>query len=188
MARRSGLRASPPNFPQTRLAAPQCREPLSTFAGDQSFEPGVHDRSFLRDTAQSCRLLEQVIVNIQSCPHMYHYASFMHTVSRGRKVEATTLCLSLLVPSNAAIKDEFDLPIQGPAFPSRPSQPIFLRLFGTRIRRQTDSDRGRRRPPQCFVPSTTTTKLAALFLVHPVITWRSSRPSKPLPLQALEPV
>lgn len=58
-----GLRTASPNFPQTRLAAAQCRQSLS-----------VNNSSLLRDTAEPCRLLKQVIVNVQSRPHMYQYA------------------------------------------------------------------------------------------------------------------
>ena len=85
MAGRRRLRPASPNFPQTWLAAAQRRQPLSTLTGDQGFQSGVNDSSLLRDTAEPRRLLEEVIINVQSCPHMYQYASFMHTVSRGRK-------------------------------------------------------------------------------------------------------
>ena len=68
-----------------RLAATQCRQPLSTLTGDQGLQPGVNDSSLLRDTAEPRRLLEQIIVYVQSGPHMYKYARFMHTVQEVRK-------------------------------------------------------------------------------------------------------
>src|SRR5215469_17934145 len=80
----TSLRTASPNFPQMRLAATQCRQPFSTLTGDQGFQPGVNDSSLLRDTAEPCRLLEQVIVNVQSGPHMHKYARFMHTVEEVR--------------------------------------------------------------------------------------------------------
>src|SRR4029077_2090742 len=88
-----GLRTASPNFPQTRLAAAQCRQPLCTLTRDQGFQSGVHDSSLLRDTAEPCRLLEQVIVNVQSRPHVYQYARFMHGFKSVRKVQATALFL-----------------------------------------------------------------------------------------------
>ena len=68
------LRPTSQDFPQTRLATAQCRQPLSTFTGDKGFQSGVNDSSLLRDTTELCRLLEEVIVDVQSRPHMYQYA------------------------------------------------------------------------------------------------------------------
>src|SRR5215469_1981328 len=92
----TSLRTASPNFPQMRLAATQCREPLSTFTGDQSFQPGVNDSGLLGDTAEPCRLFEQFVVNVQCRPHMHKYARFMHTV------KGSETCGHSTFPSNSS--------------------------------------------------------------------------------------
>jgi len=47
---------------------------LALSRGDKGFQSGVNHSSLLSDTAEPCRLLEKVIVNVQSRPHMYEYA------------------------------------------------------------------------------------------------------------------
>jgi hypothetical protein len=58
------MRPASPDFPQTRLAAAECRHPLGTFTGNKSFQSSVYDSSLLLDTAELCRLLEKVVVDV----------------------------------------------------------------------------------------------------------------------------